>query len=528
MDNLKIIVGPPGTGKTSYLKRQIQRACDKYDPEDIVACSYTRAAVRELIHRDLPIPDENVGTLHSIGYRLLGRPLMLEDSAGIKKFIELNPQWGKYFTTKGSVEVDDLNISSKALAEISYWRAIKRPEHLWPHDVRLAYGAWRRFKEEEDGIDYMDMIELPLRQGLRPDCRILFVDEAQDCTPLEADLVHFWGESTDQYFLVGDPDQSIFGFKGANPSILDTTGKDYRVLSQSWRVPGEVHRAASEMIRRNTSRQDFTYLPTAETGAVQVHDIDYETGALVELATDLVRYGDGSAMVLTTCNYMLADFIRALKAEGIPFHNPFRRRSAAWNPLYQPAGKKANTMAITRFNAFAKGDWTAGDILLWESLTKGVFGKQARGLLRELPQDVSLTSAQIYDVMGDRGREAMAGGVKWLKDNLNKKSADSYGYYLKILENYPGGYHDKPKIIVGTIHSVKGGEANHVILAPDISYQASLSPDREELHRVMYVGMTRGRQTLHLLAPALSQNRKYLNPHISWPQVSASCEEDIF
>jgi DNA helicase II / ATP-dependent DNA helicase PcrA len=518
MNNLRIIIGPPGTGKTSYLKRQIERAAEKYDPSEIVACSYTKGAVRELCHRDLPMPDENIGTLHSIGYRALGCPDLVETSKGIKEFVERYSKWLSLFTGSYESEIDDIDVTCPALTDINLLRSLKRPIHLWDSALQHAYAAWCAFKKDREAIDYCDMIDLPLQQRLLPASRprIMFVDEAQDCTPLETDLIHFWGADTDQYFLVGDADQSIFSFKGAVPGTLNISGVENRVLSQSWRVPQTAHNIAQQIIRRNDGRVNVQYRSTDAPGSVQWHEMSIANDDVAELATSL----DGNVMILATCGYMLRDVISSLRRRGLPYQNSFRRKRLDWNPLWQSAKKSANVRMISRINAFAKGpNWTAADLLLWEPLTKGVFGKNSREILRDLPTDLILTASQLADLMGeDHAGAAIFDDFQWLRQNLNKKSQDQCEYYLKLMDAHPKGYHEQPNITVGTIHSVKGGETDHVIISPDISFQAQQSGNWGEINRVFYVGVTRTRDTLHLLAPSPARNRRFVSPHIQWPE----------
>jgi superfamily I DNA/RNA helicase len=67
------IFGPPGTGKTTTLSRQIRRAAERYGSDAVVVGSFTRAAARELVSRDLPLDEGQVGTLHALCYRQLER-----------------------------------------------------------------------------------------------------------------------------------------------------------------------------------------------------------------------------------------------------------------------------------------------------------------------------------------------------------------------------------------------------------------------------------------------------------------------
>jgi len=72
------VFGPPGTGKTTNVSRQIKRAVDRYGPASVLVTSFSRTAAAELAGRDLPINPNRIGTLHSHCYHALGRPVIAE------------------------------------------------------------------------------------------------------------------------------------------------------------------------------------------------------------------------------------------------------------------------------------------------------------------------------------------------------------------------------------------------------------------------------------------------------------------
>ena len=78
------VFGPPGTGKTTWLVKQVRRAAEKYGGEKVLCCSFTKTAATEMVNRITPpdeeplIPDSSVGTLHAICYRALGSPTLAE------------------------------------------------------------------------------------------------------------------------------------------------------------------------------------------------------------------------------------------------------------------------------------------------------------------------------------------------------------------------------------------------------------------------------------------------------------------
>lgn len=83
------IFGPPGTGKTTNLSRQIRRAVERSGSDNILVTSFSRAAASELAGRDLPINPNRIGTLHSHCYHALGEPEIAE--ANVEEWNRKNP-----------------------------------------------------------------------------------------------------------------------------------------------------------------------------------------------------------------------------------------------------------------------------------------------------------------------------------------------------------------------------------------------------------------------------------------------------
>ncbi len=72
------LIGPPGTGKTSWIAKRVMKEAEARGAEKILLTSLTQAAAREIVSRKLPIPKESIGTLHSICYEATGRPIIAD------------------------------------------------------------------------------------------------------------------------------------------------------------------------------------------------------------------------------------------------------------------------------------------------------------------------------------------------------------------------------------------------------------------------------------------------------------------
>jgi DNA helicase-2/ATP-dependent DNA helicase PcrA len=398
------------------------------------------------------------------------------------------------------------------------------PVEAWPVTVAAFYKKWCQFKLENAYVDFTDLIESALRTvDALPGCRVLFCDEAQDMSKLEFALVRKWGARCDEFIIVGDPDQNLYEWRGSDPdAFYATEAASERILEQSYRVPKAVHKTAVTWVSQITDRKEATYHATASDGAVERRNHIYKNpdGLIDELVG---RTADGStAMVLASCTYMVAPLAARMRELGIPFHNPYRTGFHPWNPLRSAH----RLLAFLRPDASVWGSearmWTWGDVDDWSSVLQAdkcfVRGfknsvKSYQGIDRFGESDAD-SIAPLPKIMAgmkdDSVREAvMDMDFEWWATNLLHTNRKQAQFALTVARRHGGArLLEPPRIIVGTIHSVKGGEADHVYLFPDLSgagyYGSWKVPgrNRNSVVRQFYVGMTRAEKTLTLLEPS--------------------------
>ena len=513
-------LGPPGTGKTTWLSRQVERACEEHDPQFVMVASFTRAAVAELNRRDLPIPEQNLGTLHALAYRALGHPEICETGKFLKEWSEEYP---RYAMSSGTREGVDDGFATGCdgegdalLMEYSRLRALQRDRSYWAPRVTAFAAMWEAWKKETDRVDFTDLIEKALQEVDRPTCypMIGFFDEVQDFTPLEIALVRKWAQTMEQVVLCYDLDQSIYAFKGADPSVLYDPSITPMVLKQSYRLPRVVQSAAEKLIGQIGPEYRFQreYLPREEEGAVEkVGQMFSQPERLIEQAAQYAEQGK-SVLFLSTCSYMLNPLLTRLREQGIPFSNPYRRRRRDWNPLLKV---KNQQNAATRVAAFlaafwrSEPQWTVEELYSWLDLTKGVAKRGWKEKAALLPKDTYLPIVNLLGIIDmDAILAAHRGKGEWLRDNLSAQWRGTGTFAIKCAERNELALHEEPLIMTGTIHSVKGGEADVVFLSPDLSPQGFSQLTDHNVHhrhavvRQMYVGVTRAREKLILCAPS--------------------------
>lgn len=530
MTDVRLIVGPPGTGKTTALTEETEAAAAEYGESAVAICSLTRTAAAEIAGR-VDVPEEQVGTLHAHAYRALEGPKLAETPEGLRAWNEHHPELR---LGGGHAALDDVDQGADLAGErtqadelhaaVMNHRARMTPRAQWtPAQIDYAQ-HWDDFKRSTDRLDFTDLIEQALEHiDVHPALpKVLLGDECQDFSTLELALFRKWARHCGRAVLAGDTAQALYEWRGADPHAFDRIPEESRrYLRQSHRLPRAVHAAALRWAQTHGLALP-DYAPREESGEALRSEagIDYPEALLDELRSDLDA--GRTAMVLTTCGYMLAPALKLLRDEGIPFHNPLRPERGAWNPL-RGARRLA---AFLRPHDGVWGEharlWTWGDLLAFveplsaaDALTRG-----SKAALEEKCREDQFGAGRAGDeaptesVMKIFGATSLRHPVfrldiDWWESKLRASQRKAMAYPLEVARRQgPRALLEKPKVIVGTVHSVKGGEAASVYLAPDLSNTATWQgwhaggAARAAIVRVGYVGITRAREKLTILSPA--------------------------
>jgi DNA helicase-2/ATP-dependent DNA helicase PcrA len=519
--------------------------------------SFTKAAAAEISTKrsretgqTIGLPEENVGTLHSICFNALGCPKIAEtEKETIKAWNELHPNFAITGRSAGGLTdeagTDDGNGATGAthgdrlLDSIKIRRNRMVSQRLWQREQVEFHKEWTAFKKEVDMVDFTDLIELGISKLARApgDPRVIFVDEAQDFTNLQLALIRSWAVMMEYMVLVGDDDQSLYTWAGVSPDAMinpPIADDKKRVLKQSYRVPAAILERATRMIQRVALREPKEYQPRVDRKTkTVVEGVVRDSGGTwkepEEIVEDIERKlkEEKSCMILASCSYMLKPIIETMKQHGIPFANRYRQTSGQgryWNPLLRVDPKLERIDSLNMLTAFFGNGidapyWNVAQFIMWAQFIKtgdcGLKRKVGKAGLEILKKAIESKEQGLHtvrnvmsQVMTESACErALARDTQWFVDNLKtQRRVESLDYMVRVFKN--GGVdalEDPPRVTVGTIHSVKGAESQCVYLFPDISWEADagmhmpgITEGRDAIFRMFYVGMTRASEELIL------------------------------
>lgn len=280
---------------------------------------------------------------------------------------------------------------------------------------------------------------------------------------------------------------SIFRWAGVAPEVfMNIEHSWFKLLDQSYRVPPNILNYAQEIIRNVKTREDITYKPFTENGDGTVLNC---------LEPDLSL--PGTHMILTRCNYQVNKWINWLKGHGQIWHNPYRTEDHTWNPTLSNAwlsysifyelqhGKSVSGAALKKMVA----NMLTTNLIKW-----GVAAKIEKWKDAELYQKYNLLDlAQLgFTLPFVQGRIPFA-------DWINRKT--------RITDHLQELFTpEKPRFVVGTVHSVKGGESDHVWIDSESTRTICNQVNNDIGHahddeaRLYYVAATRARKTLGILS----------------------------
>lgn len=522
---LTSVIGPPGTGKTSRLMDVLEDLLKpgRYSADEVAAVSFTKAAVKEIRSRvekklglDLqPRSGGKIGTIHSLCFwglnaqgRIFGRKEWREFCEAEQVEItegmpddddRMYEPWEPPGSKEGDVFLAWYDWARNGLLDLEGSARRYDPGNRVEFSPRWALRLAERYEAAKARLgkwDFCDLLQAAVRQGVSLRARVLLVDEAQDLSPLQRQVVEMWESQAEQSWRFFDPNQCIYSWQHADPTWLLEDMGETEFLAQSWRVPSKVAAEAQRLIKLNRHRYGHEFKPRpGDPGEVKT-DCD-----LHRLLPQIAKNGESWGL-LARHVHLLPHYTARLLEEAIPYIN-LRGRS--------PLNRLPRSVLAAA--ALANG----GFVTLSEVLALAN-AMPARGAWRnraELERQAKAFPSEIVDLgqLGDFG--ATLGLINRLSrvetaiGCLTKLDFDHRSYYVKAIKKSGLEVLERPPAVtVSTIHGVKGREFDNVVIMPDWTTRTleAEMDDPEPERRCWYVALTRARKRVFVLEP---QSRRY-------------------
>jgi len=487
-----IVLGPPGTGKTTTLLNKVDDYLKQTDPDKIGYFAFTQKAAHEA--RDRAMKQFNLEeddlpyfrTLHSLAFRKLG--LKKDQVMQKRHYKDLGSKLG--FPVGYAVYQEDHDgtgctfgsdseylriIQLAQLKNITIEQQYDLKEHVQDlsfSNLRIIFNELKRYKKDYSLIDFNDMILDFTKSDKSPKFDVVFIDEAQDLSLMQWEMARSIWKKTEDSFIAGDDDQAIYKWAGADVDSFIALKGQYLPLTQSYRIPAKVHGLAMGIINRIRNRIGKTWQPKVNEGTLQRHfDVD---------SIDMTK---GDWLVLSRTRHMLTDIGESLYRQGLYYKNKYKRTNeqglheaaTAWEYLRQ--GQLITYKQVESISKYmGPKHWHAKKI-------KGMAKESFYGI-DQLVKDYGLQVKTVwYEAFDEAGQTEVD--------------------YLRKMRKNGEKLNEKPRIELSTIHGAKGGEATNVVLLTNLTENTMRSYERnpDDENRLFYVGATRTKENLHIIEP---------------------------
>lgn len=587
-----MVIAGPGSGKTTVITHRIKYMIEAMgvSPEEILVITFTKAAANEMSLRFKQLTkglDYSVrfGTFHSIFFWIIKTAYQLDNSCVISEnekrvvierimnelCLDVN-SYGNKEETINNILAQISKVKCDMLDIDSYYS-----KDMLEEEFRTIYKAFDRYMRKSKKIDFDDMLVicydlLTKRRDILARCQKLFryilVDEFQDSNKIQYEILKLLSNSEGNVFVVGDDDQSVYGFRGARPDIMHSFKKDFSntkvvYLDTNYRSDQAITKASSVVIADNTNRfPKKLKAASINDGKVTLfypEDSATQNDSIVAKLVENYRSGIPyeNQAVLYRLNMQPRRLVYKLEQYGIPFSindslpNLFEHFAVKTCIDYVKfaLGNSKRSIFLRIMNKPIR--YITRDLLFEEEIdlmklknryTDKVYVMQN---IAKLQSDLAIIKKMKPFAALNYIRKGV-GYEDYLKKYSEEKNLDydelidlldEFAYMIKDIKNYEdmfnmiSKYQESIKelakeknvndgVKLMTMHSSKGLEFDVVFIIDAVEgvcpyKKAKTKSEKEEERRMFYVAMTRAKHELNIYAPKMVAGKlKKPSPYI--------------
>lgn len=543
------VIAGPGTGKTKTLVSKIIDLVETkgIKPSEITAVTFTNQAAAEMkerISRQLgkkSVKDMRIGTFHSLCMNILkeyGAEFSVADELQTLECAgNIIREYGIRLKERNFLEKLSMYKSGIADKEDKITDDNKAFEQLLP-----AFEAYGNLLRQNGWLDFDDLLTEALKlserelrtQGVRSGFNYLLVDEFQDINPLQYRLIKVWHSLGRELFVIGDPDQSIYGFRGAKADCFDKLKEDYSdieviELVQNYRSSPQILKAALKVISENPGKERILRPYGGDGVPVRLVNASGEMAEAIFTAKEIGRLVGGVGMLeaheeayrsggkplrsfddiaVLYRTHRQADLLeKCLKQEGIPY-------VVAGRDEFLQAPSVSASLNFFRYlekpsDTFLKAQCVK---MLWKleenTLSESIFDeavKKFRPLFEKArPQKFMEAWIEYMQMENDGAMSKLLNMMVFYHKMGDFMDAVRLGTESD-LKRCGGKEYSSGTVTLMTLHGSKGLEfpvtiINGVKKGMIPLERESKAADTEEERRLFYVGMTRAKEELIMTA----------------------------
>lgn len=519
-----LLLGAAGSGKTATLiQAMVKLVLAGVEPSDLLAVTFTNKAaldIKERLNKMPGMPEAElwIGTCHNLAYKILQRDAARLDLSpdftildGRSIIKQMGLATGQYRDRAVLQFIEGLK--ARGLGPDDY-----QPDNEWESSCLARYHAYDQYCREHEVLDFDDLIRLAarlldehadLRKQYQHRFRYVFLDELQDLNPAQYHLVTRL--IREPFFFTGDPDQAIYGWRGAERELVYRVSRDFPgttviSLNRSFRLPRTILEAAGRLLKRDTP-----IIPGSETGEVQVYAAASEAdeGKYVAGEIKCLRaegYHFQEIAVLFRTNALARIYVEAFSRAGIPFSS-----------VGSTAGRERSSLKpVFEYLAWLEHPGSDAEAQVQSVLKDVCPSDEAVRLFRKhrAPDNKPAIREIITDLVAviKIPAEDLKSLQSWIQGSPGLTIARLLNE-MKLMQELDIIDWQQDKVRLLTMHSAKGLEYPAVFVT-DLTEEivplakSTLSArDLEEERRLCYVAITRAKKKLFLVYPKIRQGR---------------------